>query len=58
MNLLDAWVTQIVGTPFKNYGKWWVAVVAVCEGVSLDTAIMCHTKEEAEKVVVGYKFLT
>lgn len=58
MNLVDAWVTEIVGTPYEIYGKWWVPVVAVCEGISIYATIMCYTKEESEKISVGYKFQT
>lgn len=58
MNLLDAWVTEVLGEPYEKYGKWWVSVNAICEGTGIDTQIMCSTKEEADKVSVGYKFQT
>lgn len=58
MNLLDAWVTELYGSPYNAYGKWWVPVYADCEGVEISTKIMCNTKEEADKISVGYKFQT
>jgi hypothetical protein len=58
MNLVEAEVTKVKGQPFEDYGWWWVKVEYVCYSVSSDMQLMFKTKEEAEKVKIGYKFLT
>jgi hypothetical protein len=58
MNLLDAYVTKIISKPFKDYGKWWVKVEYYCYSINSQTQLFFDTKEEAEKVEIGYKFLT
>lgn len=57
MNLVDAYVTKIIENPYFKYEKWWIKVEYECYGIS-KTELMFTTKEEAEKVCVGYKFLT
>lgn len=56
MNLIDCFVTQVVGPPEEKYGKWWVPVVYVAEGCPGKTNLMCQTKEEALKVAKHYVF--
>lgn len=62
MNLLDHYVTEILGRPYRDdYGsgnyKWWLPVRAVCEGDTCETTLMFDTEGEALCVKVGYKFL-
>ena len=57
MNPVDAYVTNIIETPYFKYKKWWVKVEYECYGI-YKTELMFTTKEEAEKVYVGYEFLT
>lgn len=58
MNLLDAYVTEILSKPYIKYEKWWVDVKATCWGQSFEHRIMADTLEEAKQIKVGYKFLT
>lgn len=62
MNLLDHYVTKIIGEPFyHDYGsgnfKWWLKVLATCYGTESETTLMFNTKEEALAISVGYIFL-
>jgi len=58
MNLVEAIVTKVLREPFEDYNKWWVKVEYICYGSKSETELMFKTKEEAEKVKIGYKFLT
>ncbi|MEF3306650.1 hypothetical protein [Paenibacillus sp. GYB003] len=65
MNLLDAYVTEVLGTPrFEDYYKdegivWWAVPVKYNSyGVVSETELTFKTREEAEKVKVGYHFLS
>lgn len=58
MNLLDAYVTKIMGAAELKFGKWFLPVEADCEGWPMKSELMFATKEEADKVQVGYHFLT
>lgn len=57
MNLMDAYVTEIKGEPFFEYGKWFVPVKADCEGLPLETDLMFDTEAEVRAVKVGDHFL-
>lgn len=56
MNLVNAYVTEILGPPKQIYGKWWVPVRYTCYGVIGETEVMCNTKAHADNVAVGYEF--
>jgi hypothetical protein len=62
MNLLDAVVTKVLSGPtFETYNgvSWWeVKVEYECWGSKSETCLTFPTKEDAETVAVGYKFLT
>lgn len=62
MNLIDAWVTEVIGEPYyDDYGsgnyKWWLDVAYEDIGGTGATTLMFNTKEEAKAVTPGYKFL-
>lgn len=62
MNYLDGYVEEILSEPYyDDYGsgifRWWVEVSYVCYGIGAVTTLMFDTKEEAEAVKPGYKFL-
>lgn len=57
MNLIDHYVTELIGKPYKKYNKWWQVVRADSMGVIGVNQLMFNTKEEALKVKVGYHFL-
>lgn len=62
VNYLDGYVEEILSEPYyDDYGsgifRWWVKVSYICEGVGAVTILMFDTREEAEAVKPGYKFL-
>jgi len=57
MNLCDAYTTKILSTPYQKYGKWWLDVEINCYGRISNTTIMQNTKEEIDKISIGYKVL-
>ena len=62
MNYLDGYVEEVLSEPYyDDYGsgifRWWVKVSYVCEGIGAVTTLMFDTREEAEAVKTGYKFL-
>lgn len=59
---LDGYVEEVLSEPYyDDYGsgvfRWWVEVSYVCEGIGAVTTLMFDTREEAEAVKIGYKFL-
>jgi hypothetical protein len=61
MNLLDAVVKKVLSEPkfveYNGYQWWEIEVEYDCYGALSKTKLTFKTKEEAEKVKVGYKFL-
>lgn len=57
MNLIDAYVTKVIGVPYKMYGKWFVNVEVDSYGVTSTSSPMCGTQEEAANIKVGSKIL-
>lgn len=57
MNLCDCYVTKVLGTPRKQYDKYWVTVEYNCYGIVSDKHLMFDTMADAESVTVGYHFL-
>jgi hypothetical protein len=58
MNLVDAYVTEILDQPYELYGIWLLEVKYDSWGHESEKRLMFNTKEEAENVTVGYHFLT
>jgi hypothetical protein len=60
MNLIDAVVIEILSKPYEKYGKWWVDVLAQDDYAEKPSQnkILVNSKEEADAVCIGYKFLT
>lgn len=58
MNLIDAYVTEVVEGPYFMYGMWWVEVKYNSEGRISRGNIMCETFHEADAIDVGHKFQT
>lgn len=58
MNLVDCIVTEVLDKPEFKYSKWFVKVKYDCYGGIWETEIMVDTEEEANKIDVGYKFLS
>lgn len=56
MNLVECKVTNILGSPYFKYGKWWVNVEYLAYGSTFKTGLMFESKEEAEDLKTGYVF--
>lgn len=56
MSPIKAIVEEVHTEPYEGYGRWWVKVKYNCYSVKSKTLLMFETKEEAEKVKIGYKF--
>ncbi len=58
MNLVDAVVTKVLAPPYFEHEMYWLKVEYESWGVLSQTELMFSTKEDAEKVKTGFKFLT
>ncbi len=58
MNLVDCVVTEVLAEPYEKYSVWWVLVRYNSWGHESDTTLMAKTKEEADRVKIGHKFLS
>lgn len=57
MNLVDCYVTEVIGEPYEAYGKWWRKVKYDSYGRISESELMFSTKQEAKQVQVGHQFL-
>lgn len=57
MNLVECYVTKVLSKPYKVNKLWCVKVEYDCYGHISKGTVDTFTKEEADKVDVGYKFL-
>lgn len=57
MNLVDCYVKKVLSKPYERYGMWCIDVEFDSYGHRLEGTIYGLTKEEADNVDVGYKFL-
>lgn len=57
MNLIDAYVTKIIGVPYKMYDKWFVNVEVDSHGITSLSSPMFGTQEEAANIKVGSRIL-
>ena len=62
MNVLEHYVTEIIGKPYYNdYGsgkyRWWLKVKATCYGQESETTLMFDTEADALRIDKGYMFL-
>lgn len=55
MNKVEHTVTKVLSAPYFNY-LWCVDVEAVVWGAVVTTTVQRLTLQEAESIVVGYKF--
>ena len=56
MNLIDCYVTKILGEPYRKFGAWWVDAEYESEGRPGKTQLMFRTEEAARAAKVGYQF--
>jgi hypothetical protein len=57
MNLINAYVTKVLGVPYKLYGKWFINVEVIAEGVTSTSSPMFGTQEEAANIKIGSEIL-
>ena len=53
MNLVDATIIKVIGSPYSKYGKWFVDVKVEAYGAESLTSEMFSTKVLADKLKVG-----
>lgn len=58
MNLVDCYVTAVIGKPYRKFGRWWVDVEYNSWGSVSKTQLMFSTEAGASEVVVGHHFLS
>lgn len=56
MNTVNCTVTKIIDRDIYQYNKYWVDVEYETYGQTSDYQLMFDTKEEADKVDIGYEF--
>ena len=56
MNLIDCYVTKILGEPYRKFGAWWVDAEYEVYGRTCKTQLMFRTEEAARAAQVGYHF--
>lgn len=58
MNVVDCYVTKILGEPYLERGWWVLGVGYNCYGREFETEIFKRTKEEIDDIKIGYHFLS
>ena len=56
MNLIDCYVTKILGEPYRKFGAWWVSAEYESEGRRGKTKLIFRTEEAARAAKVGHHF--
>jgi len=56
MNLIDCYVTKILGEPYRKFGAWWVDAEYEAYGRTCKTQLMFRTEEAARAAKVGHHF--
>lgn len=54
----NAFVTKVISGPYEEYGKWWVDVEYISWGVPGKSRLMFDSREQAQEVQEGFRFLT
>jgi hypothetical protein len=57
MNLIDCYVSKILGKPYRRFGAWWVDVEYQAYGCTSKTQLMFRTEQGALAATVGHHFL-
>lgn len=57
MNLIDAYVTKVIGVPYQMLGRWHITVEVKTAGYTSTATPMFKTQEEAARIKVGSKIL-
>ncbi len=56
MNTVDCTVLEVLSPPYEEYGCWCVDVLYNSWGNISDGTVYVFSKEEADKVEIGYVF--
>lgn len=56
MNLIDCYVTKILGEPYRKFGHWWVDVEYKACGRVVKTHLIFRTEEAARAAKVWHHF--
>ncbi|MNJ35199.1 hypothetical protein D3C77_299290 [compost metagenome] len=57
MNLIDCYVSKILGKPYRKFGAWWVDVEYKANDRTSKTRLMFRTEQGAIAAAVGHHFL-
>lgn len=57
MNLVEAYVVEVLSEPRMKYGKWWVEVKVSSYGRESVTSLMFDTESETKEVGIDYECL-
>ncbi|WP_442108743.1 hypothetical protein [Pseudomonas sp. NUPR-001] len=57
MNLIDCYVSKILGAPYRKFGAWWVDVEYEAYGHTSKTQLMFRSEQAALAAAVGHHFL-
>ena len=57
MNLVECYVTKIIGEPYFEYNFWWQKVEYNSYGVIGETSLFHKDKESFKTITVGFMFL-
>lgn len=57
MNLVECYVTEIVGEPYYEFGFWWQKIKFNSYGVIEGTELFDKDKSYFETMAIGFKFL-
>jgi len=58
MNLIDCYVTKVLGKPYYMHEHWWIDVEYDSYGITGETILMGDSKESLEGIEIGHEFLS
>ena len=58
MNLVECYITEIVGEPYFAHNFWWQKVKYNSYGVIGETALFEKDKESFKTLTIGFMFLS
>jgi hypothetical protein len=57
MNLVDCYITEIIGEPYFKYDFWFQKVKYDSHGVISETELFDKEKDNLKILTIGFKFL-
>ena len=58
MNLVECYVTEIIGEPYFKYDMWWIKVKYNSYGVISETELCNKNKNPLLNIAIGFMFLS